>query len=181
MKRKNGPYSIISSKDIYKNLWLKVREDKVQHSNGKKGIFGVVEMKDGSSVLAVNNKNEVYLTKEFKYAVKKESIETMSGGLNNGESPLQAAKRELKEELGLEAKKWIKLGCVDPFTNVIKSKNYMFLAFDLKKIKSCPDELESIKIIKMPFKKVLDMVKQGKITHSASCVLILKAQEYFKI
>jgi 8-oxo-dGTP pyrophosphatase MutT (NUDIX family) len=179
-KVKNGPYLILASKNIYKNPWMQLREDIVMHLSGKQGIFGVVEMKNGSSVLAVNNKNEVYLVKEFKYSIKKESVETMSGGLDNNESPLKAAKRELKEELGLEAKKWINLGYVDPFTNVIKSKNYMFLAFDLKKTKSCPDSEESIKIIKMPFKKAVTMVRQGEITHSASCVLILKAEKYLK-
>jgi 8-oxo-dGTP pyrophosphatase MutT (NUDIX family) len=180
-KIKNVPYFILASKNIYKNPWMRFREDVVMRPNGKQGIFGVVEMKNGSSVLAINNNNEVYLVKEFKYGLKKESTETMSGGLDNNESPLKTAKRELKEELGLEAKRWINLGYVDPFTNVIKSKNYMFLAFDLKESKSCPDPEESIKIIKMPFKKALALVMQGKITHSASCVLILKAEKYLKL
>ena len=64
-------------------------------------------------------------------AMQEESLELMSGGLDRNESSLQAAQRELQEELGLRAELWADLGVINPFTTVMKSPNYMFMASDL--------------------------------------------------
>lgn len=179
-KNIKGPYEILSSKKVYSNPWIKVREDRVIYPSGKEGIFGVIEMKIGSTVLAMNDKNEVYLVKEYKYAIKRDSIELMSGGLDDEESPLDAAKRELKEETGLEADKWVNLGVVDPFTTVIKSPNYMFLAFGVREGEQHTEERENIQVVKVPFQRAVEMVVNSEITHSASCVCILKAEKYLR-
>lgn len=176
----NGPYRILKSKNIYKNPWINVREDTVIHPRGNKGIFGIIKMKNGISVLAINSRKEAFLVREYKYGIRNFSTETMSGGMDGNESPLQAAKRELKEELGLVAKRWICLGYVDPFTTILSSKNYMYLALDIKQKNICPDEEEKIELIKVSFKRAVEMVMSGKITHSASCVLILKAEKFIK-
>ncbi len=176
--KKNGPYKIISTKKVYKNPWVDVTEDKVIFPNGKKGLFGIIKIIQGSSVLAINSKMEAYLVREYKYGIRKDSIEVMSGGFETGDNPLSAAKRELKEELGLKAKKWVNLGRVDPFTTVVNSPNFMFLALGIKKTKLESDNEENLSFFKVPFKTALNWVIQGKITHSASCVLILKAAKY---
>ena len=173
-----GPFKQIDSREIYKNKWINLREDKVIRPDGKEGIFGIIEMKGGSSVLAMTDNGLVYLTKEYKYGIGRDSLELMSGGMDMGETPLRAAQRELREELGLEAKEWIDLGFVDPFTTIIKSPNYMFLARGVSEIDWTPDEGEPLEIIKVPFSKAIQMVMESQITHSASCVLILKAARY---
>lgn len=173
-----GPFQILSSREVYKNRWIQVREDEVVRPGGARGIFGVVEMKAGSSVLALTSERDVYLVREFKYAISKDSLETMSGALEEEESPLDAAKRELREELGLEAGQWINLGRVDPFTTIVHSPNYMFLALDLRVTRQSPDEGEVLHVLKIPLQEAVEMVIRGEITHSASCVLILKAERY---
>ncbi len=177
-KNIKGLYKILSSKKIYSNPWIKVREDRVIYPSGKEGIFGIIEMKAGSTVLAMNDKKEVYLVKEYKYAIKKNSIELMSGGLDGKESPLDAAKRELKEETGLEADKWVNLGVVDPFTTIIKSPNHMFLALGIWEGERHKEERENIQVVKVPFQRAVEMVINSEITHSASCVCILKAEKF---
>ena len=107
---KRGPFKIIASREVYKNPWIRVREDKVVRPGGTRGIFGVVEMKAGSSVLALTDDNQVYLVKEYKYGIERYSVELASGALEDRESPRAAAKRELEEELGLKADTWINLG-----------------------------------------------------------------------
>jgi len=178
--KKIGPYILLSSKEVYKNKWICVQEDKVIHANGKKGIFGIVNMKAGSTILAINDAGEVYLVEEYNYGIKQNSIYLISGGLEKKETPLATAKRELKEEVGLEAKKWINLGVINPFSTVINSPNYMFLALGIKKGKSHLDDEEILKVIKKPFYEVVEMVMENKITHGASCTAILKAYKYFK-
>jgi 8-oxo-dGTP pyrophosphatase MutT (NUDIX family) len=177
-EKKRGLYKLLSRKKIYQNPWLAVREDRVLRPGGDQGVFGVVEMQAGSTILAINDKNEAYVAKEYKYAIDRNSVELISGGINKGESPLAAAKRELKEEAGLRAARWISLGVVDPFTTIVKSPNYMFLALDVTEGVRCLDKGEILKVIKVPLVKVVDMVIKSRITHSASCVCVLKAKEY---
>lgn len=178
--KKRGPWKIKSSKIVYQNRWISVREDRVARPDGKPGIFGVVTMLPGSSVIPIDNKGNVYLTKEYHYGVDRVTVEAISGGIERGENKLSTAKRELKEETGFSAKKWIYLGAVDPFTTVVHSPNYMYLAENLSRGKSHQEETEKIRVIKIPLKKALQWVKKSKITHSATCVALLKIQSYLK-
>lgn len=173
MKRR-GPWKIKSSKNVYKNRWISVREDSVIRPDGKPGIFGVVTMLSGNSIIPMDKKGNVYLVKEYHYGVGRVTIEAISGGIEKYESKLAGAKRELKEEAGMTAKQWTYLGVVDPFTTVVKSENHMYLARGLSMGKSNHEGTESIRIIKVPFKIALRWVKESKITHSATCVTLLK-------
>ena len=176
----NGPWKIKDSFEKYKNPWIKVREDQVIRPDGKDGIFGVVEMVAGVSVLPLDDEGFVYLTKEFHYAVEQDSTEVVSGAIDNNETALEAAKRELKEELGVEANDWIDLGIINPFTTVIKSPATMYLAKNLKFSEANPEGTEKIEILKIKFTEALRMVMESEITRGPSCVLILKAAEYLR-
>jgi 8-oxo-dGTP pyrophosphatase MutT (NUDIX family) len=175
-----NPFKLLTSTNVYKNPWISVREDRVTRPGGKEGIFGVIEMIAGSSILPMDDEGNVLLVKEYKYAVQRDTVEVISGGIDKTETALEAAKRELLEEVGVEAKEWIELGSVDPFTTVVSSPNYLFLAKGLDHFEANPDEGETLERIKMPFSQALAMVQSGEITHAASCVLILKAQAFIK-
>ncbi len=175
-----SPFTLLSSKAVYENPWISLREDRVIRPGGGEGIFGVVTMKAGSSVLAVGDDLQVFLTSEYCYALGRDSLEVASGALDGQEQPLDAAKRELAEELGLEAREWIDMGCIDPFTTVVSSPNFMFLALGLKTTAQNLDAGEVLTVVKMPFMRALELVMAGQITHGASCVLILKAHALLK-
>jgi 8-oxo-dGTP pyrophosphatase MutT (NUDIX family) len=178
MNIKKGPWTTISSKSVYKNQWIEVSEDEVIRPDGKEGIFGVVEMQPGVSVLPIDDEGYVYLVKEYKYAVEQETIEVIAGGIDQNESVLAAAKRELKEESGILADEFVDLGRVDPFTSIIKSPNYMFLARQLKFSNSNLEGTEKIEVIKISLDDVFKMVMESKITNGVTVSLILKAKEY---
>ncbi len=180
MNIKKGPWTVTDSKIVYKNPWIKVREDKVIRPDKKEGIFGVVEQKGGVSVIPMDTNRNVYLTQEYHYAVERVTIEAISGGIDTGENKLEAAQRELKEETGFTAKKWIYLGVVDPFTSVIVSPNHLYLAEDLIKGESAQEGTETIKVVKVSFEKALDMVMRSEITHGASCVALFKIKNLLK-
>ncbi|MBI4261915.1 NUDIX hydrolase [Candidatus Uhrbacteria bacterium] len=176
----NGPWKIKESHEKYKNPWIRVREDQVIRPDGEDGIFGVIEMVAGVSVLPLDDNGFVYLTKEFHYAIERDSIEVVSGAIDKGENSHEAAKRELKEELGIEATQWINLGIVNPFTTVVKSPATLFLAKNLHFSESNPEGTERINIVKVKFDEALRMVMESEITHGPSCVLILKVAEYLR-
>ena len=173
--RRIGPYSVLASLSLYENPWMRVREDKVIRPGGSEGLFGVVEMVGGSSVLAVEDNGDVYLVREYKYAVGRDSLEVVSGAIDAGETPLAAAKRELREEAGLIAAEWQEIGTVDPFTTAIRCTNHLFLAKGLSQTPADPDDGEEITLVRVAFETALQMVLAGEITHASSCILILRA------
>ncbi len=178
MPRKNGPWTIKRTATKYQNPWIEVREDQVVAPDGRPSLFGIVKMKAGISVLPVDDRGYVYLTKEFHYAIGRKSVEVVSGAIEKNERPLDAAKRELEEELGIRARKWNALGVVNPFTTAIQSPAYIFLARTLTFGPNHPEAIERIEPIKMRLKQAVQMVMESKITHGPSCVLILKAKEF---
>lgn len=176
----NGPYCIRSSQTVYENPWISVREDRVTHEKGGEGLFGIVTLKPGSTVLPITDDGRVYLVREHKYGLGASSVEVMSGGIDEGESPLEAAKRELQEELGLAAGEWIDLGVTNPFTTVMDSPNYMFLARDLSRVPTQPDDWEEIEPMCVALADAVQMVLDGQITHAASCISLLKVERMLR-
>jgi len=176
MQDKN-PFTLLSSKEIYKNPWMTVREDLVVRPGGKEGIFGVVDMLPGVSIVCLDADNNIILVREYKYAIGRYSLECVSGGLDEDESVLEAAKREMLEEIGGVSDSWTDLGYIDSFTTVISSKNHIALAQNVSLEKTPhPDEGEVLEIVKMPFKSALEMVSKNEITHGASVAAILRTQ-----
>ncbi|MDP2685030.1 MAG: NUDIX hydrolase [bacterium] len=178
--RINGPWKIKSSQEKYSNEYFKVNEDQVIRPDGKDGILSRVELRPGASALPIDDNGFVYLIRQFRYTIEDYSIEVAGGGMVNGEKPIEAAKRELKEELGIEAKEWIDLGRLNPFTTAIKSPHYIFLVKKLKFGKTIGDPTEDIKPMKVTLEQAVNMVMDGKITNGPSCVLILKVEKYLK-
>jgi 8-oxo-dGTP pyrophosphatase MutT (NUDIX family) len=178
MPKQNGPWIIHETIAKYKNPWIEVSEDQVTRPDGKPGIFGVVRMKAGIAVLPIDDKGFVYLAEQFRYILEENSIEAVCGAIDDGETPVMAAQRELKEELGIVAEEWIDLGAVNPFTESILSSAFLFLARKITFTESNQEETENIKLLKVPFQEVVQMVMNSKITHAPSCVLILKVKEF---
>lgn len=175
MARRHGPWTIEAGEQKYKNGWIEVVEDRLTKPDGQPGSFTTILMKPGVSVLALDTDNFVYLTSEFRYAIGRDSIEVVSGGVDDGEEPLAAAKRELREELGIEAVEWSSLGLVNPFTSIIKSPAHLFLARGLSFFDVEREGTEIIEVIRLKLDEAVEMVMESEITHGPSCVLILKA------
>lgn len=128
----------------------------------------------------MDEKGYIYLVKQFRYALGKDSIEIPGGGSDKQEKPLAIAQRELLEELGIKAKRWMHLGFINSLTSTVVHREDLFLAQELAFYTPSPDETEELMLVKLKFTKALDMVMKSEITHGPSCVLILKANEYLR-
>ena len=176
MKR-NGPWDVEKSKTIYQNRWLTLQED-IVHRKNVKSVFGFIRLQDGAHVLPLDNEGNAYFLKEFRYGIGKNIIEIAGGAVEKNESPLMAAKRELAEELGIKAKKMIKLAIAYPLPTYARYKIHLYLAQELQFSNATPEHLETFSIIKMPFEKALKLVDEGKIHNSLAIITILKAARW---
>lgn len=160
----------LSSKIVHKNPWYTVRQDRVIRPDGKKGTYTVVERLPAVFVVALNERKEVYLVGLYRYTTNSYSLEIPGGG-SEGESPLRAAKRELKEETGLVAKKWEALGRFQMANGHTNEIGCVFLATGLVQTNESKQKEEGIDLIKaVPISTALEMIRKGKITDGPSIV-----------
>jgi len=175
MAKKHGPWTIQETSQKYHNSFINVTEDKVLQPDGQPGMYATVKMNAGVAILPIDSDAKVYLTRQFRYALGKESVEVVSGAIEEDEDPLEAAKREISEEVGIEAAEWLELGCFDIDTSIINCPVHLFLAKQLTFTTTNKEGTETIETVKVPFGVAVQMVMDSAITHAPSCVLILKA------
>jgi ADP-ribose pyrophosphatase len=177
MSRKNGNWTIKNTRKIFENEFFKLFEDDVVQPDGKDGKYATIRFVQGVSVLPLDDDGFIYLTKQFRYAIEREDLEVVSGAIER-EEPLAAARREAKEELGIEAAEWTDLGKIESDTSITNSTAHLFLARRLTFGKPAREGTEQIETVRMKFTEALEKVMRGEITHGQTVVLILKANQY---
>jgi 8-oxo-dGTP pyrophosphatase MutT (NUDIX family) len=169
----------LSSKVVYRNRFITVREDNVIKPDGSKGIYGYVEIPRTFGIVPIDNKLNIYLCKQFRYIFQDYSWEIPRGFVDKGEGVLQAAERELKEEAGLKAKKLIKLGSLRLSIGILNEEADVFLAENVLPIKDGEIDKDEIKEVKkFPFSVVLGWIKKSKIVDGLTVGAILKVKQY---
>lgn len=177
-----NPWSCKSSKVIYENPWIKVMEDQVVRPNKSEGIYGKVQFRNKAiGIIPLDDELNTWLVGQYRYTLNEYSWEIPMGGVPLDENTLEGAKRELKEETGLMAKKWTKLLKIHTSNSVTDEYGYVFIAEDLTQGEMDWDETEELQVKKLPLRKALEMVMENKITDSLSMVGILKAARIFSL
>jgi 8-oxo-dGTP pyrophosphatase MutT (NUDIX family) len=171
-----NPWRTLSSRTIYRNPWLVLREDKVIRPDGAEGIYSVVEMRPSCGIVAINEDNQIALVGQWRYVHDKYSLEIPTGGSEQDETPLDAAKRELLEETGLTAEEWTALGTIDNSNGVTTDVAHLFLARNLATGPPVPQGDEQVELRWMSFADAVAAVMEGKITESVSVAGILKTE-----
>jgi 8-oxo-dGTP pyrophosphatase MutT (NUDIX family) len=178
--KKHGPWTIKETRSIYRDKLMEVFEDEVIKPDGKDGTYATVRFKDGAGILALDDDGFCYLVKEFRYALGRKDVMIVGGAINEGEEPIEAARRELREELGIEAEEWTEMGRMHHSTSMVNSTSTLFLARKLSFTKKDEDSGEVLETIKMPFTEAIEKALNGEFTHASSCVLILRAQHHLR-
>lgn len=178
MLEERGSWTVLDSTMVYRNPWITVREDRVIQPDGEETTFGIVEMKPGISVLPIDDLGMVSLVRVFRYTLDRDCIEAIAGGIDGGERPEDAARRELREEAGIEAAELIDLGMTDQLTEVVVSRNWLFLARGLTFTETDRESTEEIARVRVPLAQAVAWAMDGTITHAASQALIFKAERF---
>jgi 8-oxo-dGTP pyrophosphatase MutT (NUDIX family) len=180
MARKHGPWTIKATERKYDGELIQLDEDEVTKPDGSEGTYATVRMKDGVSVLAVDEEGTAYFAEEFRYALGRKNVEVVSGGIEEGEELEAAARRELREELGIEAREFVELGSIEYATSLLKSASTLFLARGLSFTEKDEDPSEEIALVKLPLDEAVRRALAGDLIHSTTCVLVLRAHDYLK-
>jgi 8-oxo-dGTP pyrophosphatase MutT (NUDIX family) len=172
-KNSKNPWTVVSTKKVYENNWIGVREDAVIQPDGERGIYGVVHFKNiAIGVLAVED-DFVYLVGQYRYPLEKYSWEIPEGGCGEGEEPLAAAQRELEEETGLRAKHWCKMGEAYLSNSVSDELAIWFVATGLTQGEYHPEGTEQLDVRRVPFEEAFRMTLSGEISDAISQLAIM--------
>jgi ADP-ribose pyrophosphatase len=169
------PWKQKSTRQIYQNPWISLREDIVELPNGRTTIYGVVACSECVGVLPFLDPNTVLMIKQYRYVAKQVTWEMPTGGMHRGESREAAAQRELSEEIGYRAEKLTWLSTFHTSKSVVDETAHLFLGEVLVKVELSPDETEFIEVRAFPFEEVLQMVLRSEITDSMTVVGVLQA------
>lgn len=174
-KSEKNPWTTLSGEEKYDNRWINVTEYQVINPGGGKGIYGKVHFKNKAiGVIPVDNEGNTWLVGQFRYTLNEFHWEIPEGGAPLSESPLEAAKRELKEETGLTAKRWSQIARLHTSNSVTDEEGFVFLAEDLETGENQLEETEAdLKVLKLPLSEAIAMVKRGEITDSMSMIGLL--------
>ncbi len=172
-----NPWKTLKSEIKFETPWITATKHDVLNPAGNKGLYGTVEFKNlAIGILPLDNEYNTWLVGQWRFPLKKYSWEIIEGGGPLGVEPIESAKRELKEEAGIIAKKFTLLCNMHTSNSVTDEYCHIFLAQDLQISEAEPEENEDLRIKKIPFQKAFEMVMTGEITDSLSMVAILKTK-----
>lgn len=163
---------INSRKNLLKTKLFAVDELSVSYAD-KNDIFHGVYVKPAVVILPLNEKNELYLSRQYRHIKNKIYLELASGMIETGEDPLEAGRRELVEELGIKALKWVKLPAVEIGSAIFDWDFNYYLAYELNFTMQKLDLSEDIEIIKMPLDEAVNKIYSGEIVKLSTITGIL--------
>lgn len=152
------PWTTLTSTYTYSDEWLRLRSDTVRLPNGTVlAPFHTLEVPDSVNVVAITERQSVVLIEQYRHSVNRVSVEIPAGNINLGETPFEAAKRELLEETGFADGEWRELGVIFPFSSRLSCVVHGFLAIGVHRMRApSPDLSEIIRVTEMPWNAFAD-------------------------
>lgn len=156
-------WKTLSSKTVYQGKYLTVKEDEITTPAGEKATFSWVERVPFSIIIPVDNDNQIFVVNQYRYIVKKESLELPMGYNDPGENPLIGAKRELQEEIGATAKNWQKIGEFSLAPGLTNQRAHVFTAHHLILGAPNQDATEDLQVLKLSEPEISRKIASGEI------------------
>lgn len=170
------PWKTLTSQSIYENPWMRLREDQAELPDGRSTIYGVVTFGPCVGVLPFVNDDDVMLVRQYRYVQREnDRWEMPTGGVKPGETPEQAAQRELQEEVGFAAGRLDWVSTYYTSKSVCDETAHLYLGYDLIPATLPPDETEFFERTTLPFGEVLDLVLRSEIRDSMTVIAVLHA------
>ena len=167
----------LSSKTLFDGKVIHLHLDDILLPDGKIGFREYCTHNGAVCVIPLDSDGNVICVRQYRYAIGKPLLEIPAGKLDSPEeNPDDAVRRELREETGASSEKITFLGLYYGSPALLNEKIYMYLAEDLSFGDSSPDEDEFLEVIRIPLKKMVDMVLNGEIEDGKTQSAVLRAQ-----
>lgn len=175
-------WNTLSTREIYKNKWMRLREDVAEMPNGKTTIYGVCEFGECVGVLPFVDDEHVVMVRQYRYVFgENQRWEMPTGGKHRDEEAIVAAQRELMEEVGYRANDLVHINSYYTSKSVCQETAHLFIGRDLEKTFAPPDETEFLEIGILKFDDVLQMVLDSEIRDSMTVIAVLIAKQRLAI
>jgi 8-oxo-dGTP pyrophosphatase MutT (NUDIX family) len=169
MSTSENPWQIKGEQKIYDNPWISLTEYAVINPSGGHGIYGKVHFKNRAiGIVPMDENGHIWLVGQYRFALNAFSWEIPEGGGMLETDPLDAAKRELKEETGLVANSWEKILEIHLSNSVSDEFGIIYLATGLQQEEAEPEDTEQLHIQKVSLENAYRMVLNHQITDSLS-------------
>lgn len=176
-KSVTNPWQTHSVEEVYDNPWITVSHREVTAPTGADGIYGLVHFKNTAiAIVPIDSEGNTWLVGQYRYTLNQYTWEIPEGGGAAHEDNLSVAKRELREETGIEASKWSPLLELHTSNSVTDEYAVGFVAQGLSFGDSEPDDTELLQINKVPLATAVDMAMDGRITDGLAMACLMKIQ-----
>jgi ADP-ribose pyrophosphatase len=170
----------LSSRKVFEGRAVNLRIDTVKLPSGRETTREIVEHEDCVAIVALDDADEVLLVKQFRKPVEKELLEVPAGGIDAGESPEDAVRREMREETGFLPQKVEKLGGFYSTPGFCTEYLYLYLASDLVPKPLKAEDTENITLVRVPLAEIPGLISSGAICDAKSIAGLLAFLEYRK-
>ena len=168
-----NPWRRLSRRIAYENPWITIFHDEVIRPDGREGIYGVVHFPNlATGIVALDERDRVLLVGQYRYTLDCYSWEIPEGAGSPGETALESAQRELREETGFTAAVWRELVRCVLSNSVTDEHAVLYLATGLAEGAASPDGTEELRLDWVPFETALAMCEDGRILDAMSIVAL---------
>jgi 8-oxo-dGTP pyrophosphatase MutT (NUDIX family) len=181
ISKKLKPWTKISEKIVHKNPWFCVFQEKFITPARTIGDYFIIHTNetDRSVFIVPVDGDKIIFTYQYRYTIKKWTLELPGGGQEKNCTAIVAAKKELEEELGYKSKIWKKLGIYTPWSGPCAEQCTVFLANSLVKTRQNLEETEQgLKIKKIPIAEAYQLLDDGKISDCQTIAALSFARKY---
>ncbi len=171
-----NPWTTLERRTVYENPWIRVVEDQVLNPKGGPGIYGVVQFQNRAvGVIPVDEEDHTWLVGQYRYTLNRYEWEIPEGGAPAGETLEEAARRELLEEVGLEAAHLnLLIDGIQTSNSVTNEEGYIFVATGLTVREADPEPTEELRVRRLPLNEAFAMVETGEIRDAISVAGLLR-------
>ena len=174
--RMNYTEKKLSREELYQGRIIHVYKDTVQLSDGTTTIREIVDHPGGVAVVPVDEKGNVYCVRQFRYPYAEHVLETPAGKLEPGEDPLECAVRELSEETGFTAEKYVYLGSLYPSPGYCREILHIYLATGLQSGEMHLDAGEFLDVEKHTLDELVALAMNNELKDAKTVIGVLKAK-----
>ena len=170
------PWRSLERREVYDNPWITVTEHQAEAPTGARTVYGLVGFKNlAVGVLPVFPDGSIVMVGQHRFPHGDYSWEIPEGGAPVGSDPLEGARRELREETGLEAASWRKVMSFQLSNSVTDERGEGFVAWDFTETRAEPDATESLAMARIPFREALEQASCGRVQDLITVAMLFRA------